>query len=573
MRFGCGEESDRQTTLQTMQGSNVSLNKAFQQSRNLGDLASAWIKALNADVKAKGISTKAKFTIGDSASLLAPAALVAKVLTASGIETEGRTLRVLVLGEDAIARMDRCMWAPYAGNFLGNETTVKIYQTKDELPESPWHSVGESLGLSISELVSHDSIQAGTHVDFDIAIWIHPANEVDLYDHQSLATAHALTTRDIPVFACTFSEQDLHLQNYMLSRSALRLKLLSEPLVRGSPTINTFGISVQTVGVTGGWGAILCRLEPTSQSLPKEDVSAVHAAAAMMRMEGAGHGSWNFGSRINGVAFNKIIPTGLLGNMAIDDKTGYVLTENDKPRIINVIGHLWTDQLTRMPKTSFELMAWASRLKLSFLSALPREGKKRDEAIAVLSQAYEDGVLEAAVGLARAYEASSSNEDHALAHKLYREIGDRHPMSAYATGHLFVESGDMQSAMSCFECAAAFGYPPAVTDLGIAQCQTGNVGKGMGIIKKAAAMGDAKANFIIAEQLIEEGMYSESLASLRAAWSIGHLEALNTAHFLTKAMMDKNLGKRTELKQEIRDIESFLKKRGRLETEARAANE
>ena len=551
----------------------MSLNKAFQQSRNLGDLTSAWIKSLNADVKEKGISTKAKFTIGDSASLLAPAALIAKVLIASGIETEGRTLRVLVLGEDAIARMDRCMWAPYAGKFLGNDTTVKIYQAKDELPESPWHTVGEALGLSISELVSHESIQAGEQDAFDIAIWIHPANEVDLYDHQSLATAQALSSSGIPVFACTFSEQDLHLQNYMLSKSALRLALLSEPLVRGSPTINTFGISVQTVGVTGGWGAILCRLEPCSVALPKDDVAAVHAAAAMMRMEGAGHGSWNFGSRINGVAFNKIIPTGLLGNMAIDDKTGYVLTENDKPRIINVIGHLWTDHLARMPKNNFELMAWASRLKLSFLSALPREGKKRDAAIEVLTQAYKDGVLDAAVGLARAYEASSTEEDLALSHELYREVGDRHPMSAYASGHLAVTGGDMQSAVARFESAAEFGYPPAITDLGIAHCQTGNVGKGMAIIKKAAAMGDAKANFIIAEQLIEEGMYSESLASLRAAWSIGHLEALNTAQFLTKAMMDKNLGKRTELKQEIRDIESFMKKRGRLETEARAANE
>lgn len=555
-----------------MQGSNVSLNKAFQQSRNLGDLTSAWIKSLNADVRENGGTVKAKFTVGDSASLLAPAALIAKVLIASGIETEGRSLRVLVLGEDAIGRMDRCMWAPYAGKFLGNDTTVKIFQTKDELPESPWHSVGASLGLSISELVTHELVQDGEHAEFDIAVWIHPATEVDLYDHQSLATARSLTKRGIPVFACTFSEQDLHLQNYMLSKEGLRLTLL-EPLVRGSATINTFGISVQTVGVTGGWGAILCRLEPTHETVAKDDVVAVHAAAALMRMEGAGHGSWNFGSRINGVAFNKIIPTGLLGNMAIDDKTGYILTENDKPRIINVIGHLWADQLNRMPKSTFELMAWASRLKLSFMSSLPREGKKRTEAIAVLTQAYKEGVLEAAVGLARAYEASTSLEDQTLALKLYRDVGSRHPMSSYALGHSFVESGDMQSAISCFECAAAFGYPPAITDLGIAQCQTGNVGKGMGIIKKAAAMGDAKANFIIAEQLIEEGMYTESLGALRAAWSIGHIEALNTAQYLTKAMMEKNLGKRTELKQEIRDIESFLKKRGRLEKEVRAANE
>jgi hypothetical protein len=555
-----------------MRGSIVILSRAFQQTRNLGDLTSAWVKYLHAEVKARGIATKSKFSTGDTASLLAPAALVAKCLVVSEIVSEGRTVRVLLLGDDAIARMDRAMWAHYAGSFLGEDTTVKIYQTKDELPTSPLYAVGESLGLPISDLITHANIQAGAHDEFDLAVWVHPANEVKAHDEQSLISALALRDRGVPVLACVFNELDLHVQNYMLSAAGMRLGLLSDSLTRGSQTINNFGISSQDAGIDGGWGAILCRLEPSSQVLPKEDVAAVYAAAAMLRLEGAGSGSWHFGSRINGVAFNKIIPTALLGNMAIDDKTGYILTENNKPRIINVVGHLWTDHLSRMPKSSFELLAWAARIKLAYLSSLPKEEGKRTEAIAILKQAHQNGVLDAAIGLARAYEASGSIDGLASAQELYMQVGEGHPMSAYAVGHACVEKGQMEKALALLECSAAFGYPPATTDSGIVQCQLGKVGRGIATIKKAAAMGDSKANFIMAEQMIEEGHYMESLAPLRAAWSIGHVQALDTALWLTKNMMDKNMGRRTELKQELRDLDSFQKKRGRLESEVRAVN-
>lgn len=550
----------------------MSLSKAFQQTRNLGDLTAAWVKVVHAEIKARDISTKVKLATGDTASLLAPAALVAKLLVASGIETEGRTLRVLLLGDDAIARMDRAMWAHYAGSFLGDDTTVKIYQPKDELPTSPMHPIGESLGLPISELITHETIQAGSHEEFDLAIWVHPATEVKTYDVHSLASVLAMRGRGVPVFACVFNELDLHVQNYMLSMDGMRLALLGDSLERGSSAVNNFGISSQDAGVDGGWGAVLCRLETSSQVLPKEDVAAVYAAAAMLRIEGAGTGSWQFGSRINGVAFNKIIPTGLLGNMAVDDKTGYILTENNKPRIINVVGHLWTEHLSRMPKAKFNLLAWAARIKLSYLNGLPKEESKRAEAIAILTQAHQDGVYEAAVGLARGYEASGSKADQVLAQELYMQVGASHPMSAYAVGHAFVEKGLMEKASEYLEYAAAFGYPPATADFGIVQIQLGKVGKGMAAIKKAAAMGDSKANFIMAEQMIEEGHYMDSFTPLRAAWSIGHAQALETAQWLAKNLMDKNMGKRTQLKQEIRDIESFQKKRGRLENEVRAVN-
>lgn len=558
--------------LQIMRGLNVSLSKAFKQSRNLGDLTAAWVKHLHAEVVARDISTKVKFATGDTASLLAPAALIAKVLVGAGIETEGRAFRVLLLGDDAIARMDRAMWAQYAGNFLGDDTTVKIYQCKDELPTSPLFSVGEALGLQISEVVPHASIEAGEHEEFDLAIWIHPASEVKDHDDSSLASALALHGRGVPVFACVFNELDWHVQNYMLSNEGMQLSLLSDALERGAATINNFGISSQDVGIDGGWGAILCRLEPSNTVLPKQDVDAVYAAVAMLRIEGASNGSWIFGRRINGVAFNKIIPTGLLGSMAVDDKTGYILTENNKPRIINVIGHLWTDQLARMPKSTFELLAWASRIKLAYLNKLPKEEGKRKEAIAILTQAHQDGVIDAAIGLARGYEATGSKEGLALARELYKQVGADHPMSAYAVGHALAEQGQMAKASEFLEISSAFGYPPATTDFGIVQCQLGNVGKGMAAIKKAAALGDSKASFIMAEQMIEEGHYMESFAPLRAAWSIGHAQALETALWLAKNLMDKNMGKRVQLKQELRDIESFQKKRGRLENEVKAAN-
>ncbi len=58
----------------------MNLQHAFQNARNLGDLAGNWSKFLHAQIKERNITTSIKFSSGDTASLIAPAALIAQLL-------------------------------------------------------------------------------------------------------------------------------------------------------------------------------------------------------------------------------------------------------------------------------------------------------------------------------------------------------------------------------------------------------------------------------------------------------------------------------------------------------------
>lgn len=550
----------------------MNLQHAFQSARNLGDLAGSWSKYLQALIKDRNITSSIKFSSGDTASLIAPAALVAHLLRLAEINLVGRHARVLILGGDGMARLDRGMWVRYAGAFLGAEGMVEIMQTLDENPQTTLNPVGEALGLEPAAIITHDEIAAGDYPTLDMAVWIHPAVEAGDYETQTLASASRLLAAGVPVFACAYNELDLHIQNHVLAAEGVRLELVGGPLARGSSSVNCFGISSSGLGVQGGWGAVLCKLVPSEAEVAPASLHAILAATAMMRAEGATSCQWEFGARVNGVAFNRVLPIGLLGNLAVDEATGYVLKEQDKPRILNVIGHIWEAMRKALPRDKYDLVAWAAKTKLAFNGHLPKELKRRDEVIAALRSAYENGVLDAGIGLARGYESLGTDDARQKAFALYREIGDRHPLSAYALGHEAAAAGELAEAERMLIASANFGYPPAITDVGKLLFTLKQPAKGLAAIRRAASMGDAEGNYLLAESQLEQGQYVETLATLRKAWSVGHTQALDLAYRMCQGMLAKGIGKRSSVKRELADIESFQKKLGIYEEQVRMAN-
>tara|TARA_B100002003_G_scaffold229121_1_gene238147 strand:+ start:2186 stop:3838 length:1653 start_codon:yes stop_codon:yes gene_type:complete len=548
----------------------VSLKEAFNRSKHLGELSAAWLRNLRTEVDAAGAWLPAKITDADVASLIAPAALLANILLKEGRLDGCTPQRVLIIGSDPITRLDRSIWMGYANRFLGLADRFEIFQMHDEDPRSNLYDTGLALGLVPSTFISPPAILNGEGPEFDMALWIHPVAETPEHDSNDAAIAALLNAKGVPVYSCHFNDLDLHVQNYALNTSGLSLAPLGQVISSGTSAVNRFGISSRSLGIAGGWGALLAKAAPAKQEIPAVHIQTVIAATTLLRSQGYEAEGWTFGTRINGVAFNRVLPIALLGNMAIDDRYGYVLSEQDKPRILNVRGHAWSDLLAEMPTSNFNLLYWASRLKLCFNTSLPKEPKRRTELIDALTSAYQLGSLDAGIALARGYESLNTETAASDAIAIYQEIGAQHPMSAYVLAHFVMDNGHPDEAEGLMHAAAQFGYPPAVTDLGVMAFQNGKPAQGLALMKKAMTLGDSQAAFSWAEIQIQQGEYVEALSAHRKSWATGHEEALKVAQWLATEMLQKGLGKRSVIKQELKDIEAFTTKRKRLEKQAEA---
>ncbi|MFK1354698.1 hypothetical protein ACIUYZ_00095 [Pseudomonas aeruginosa] len=540
------------------------LQKALQSSKNLGDLTQVWIREITARTRAENVVSTVKLTVGDTASLVAPAALVAEVVLQTGLADKKTPLRILLIGRDPMIRLDHSVWASLAGDMIGRPGQVEISLTHAEQAITSMYPVAQALRLPHCNVMLPEQILAAGQPNVDLAIWVHPATEVDSPEEQKhVQIALHLQKNEVPVVACLFNETDLHGQNIILSSSGLHLVPLGEGLKRGSKAINRFGISSRNVGLEGGWGAVLCHLTDSEVRRADNEVALVKAALSLLRLEGGIASSWALGQRINGVAFNRIIPIGLLGNMAVEPTTGHLLAHDDESNRLAILGHLWNEKRKAMPSGGEELLIWAAGVKLSFGQALPKETEKRKSAISALEHAFDQGALDAGIALARGYEATGHEESREKALQLYRRIDTAHPLSAYALAHGAVSSGEQATALRCFGAAAEAGYPLAMSDLAVFVQQMNIQGiDPWALLAQAAQLGDPDANVYLAERELKAERLQPSLEYLRQAWQIGHKEALNFAFNLVTFMQGQKLGNRHKLKQELRDIENQAKKVG-----------
>lgn len=545
---------------------NLSLAIAFQKSKNLADLTSTWLRHVKTEMQAQGVDTRLNLQVGDSASLVAPAALVAGIVLEAGLTHDQAPLRVLLIASDPLVRFDRSMWASMAGDFLGIPGNIEVILNVEEDAVSSGFPIAEALCLKPCTVLSHEDARAAAAERIDLAIWVHPAIEsMDDAERENCATAIALSSAGVPTYATSFNEVDLLGQNYLLNEFAVELQPVGGLLARGSRAINRFGISTMSLGVDGGWCAIFSKLSPASTQLNALDIQRVKTALGLFCVEGAIQNAWTLGQHINGVAFNRILPVGLIGNLAIDAKTGHLFAENDATKELELVGHLWRSKLSTMPAEKRELLLWACDVKLSYLAAFPKEDGKRIEAIGILESGFRAGVVSAGVGLARSYEASKLDGGKDKARSLYLEIGDGHPLSAYALAYQAYEAGDEAGAEARFWASADQGYPVAQADLGKMLHSSGRFQEGVQQLNLAAKAGDPEANYLLGELAVKGNLFQESLDFLRKAWQFGHAEAANLGLQVATFMLDNSIGKRSLIKRELKEVTAFVVK---LETRA-----
>jgi hypothetical protein len=254
----------------------LSLAIAFKNGKNLADLTSAWLRHVKAQLQVVGVDPKVKLQVGDSASLVAPAALVAGIIVESGLPYEHRPLRVLLIGSDPFVRFDHSTWASMAGDLLGCPGGVEIFLNVEEEAISSGYPIAQALNLKHCSVISHSETRNCARDSLDLAIWIHPAAEaLDDAEIENRITALHLAAAGVPTYASALNEADLLGQNYLLNEHAVELQPLGGELARGSRAINRFGISTTSLGVEGGWAAILTKVVPASSHVDIQDVQPV----------------------------------------------------------------------------------------------------------------------------------------------------------------------------------------------------------------------------------------------------------------------------------------------------------
>lgn len=543
----------------------MSLSKVFNTAPNLGVVATKWHAALEKRFEAAGIQVTVKTGIDGAASLLAPAALIAQLIKRESLP-ENRPVRVLMISDDPVAVMDEGIWLGVAADLAG-VSAVECYSTCTQVLHSSLYDAATQLGLRGYCPVSVDDAKSQS---WDMVLWVHPAIEAGESDHL-VGLIKSLSSSGVPVYACMYNELDALIQSHGVFNDCLEFSWLDGPLSStdfSRATVNRFGYSTAEVGIEGGWGAVLTKVQPASLVSSDVDWECIKTAMALYRLDGSTSGSWTFGQVVAGVAFNKCQPVGLIGNLAVDPETGVLLRECPNTKVLMEVGHLWQLPLQAMPKARFELVPWAARVKLLACNQLTKEDKKRAESIELLSKAFESGMVEAGIALARGYESIATEGAKARATKIYTEIGPTHPMSAYYLAHKALAAGDHQLLVSMLTSSAEQGYVPALSDLGCLNLDGGDGETAVRLFTAAMNLGDAESAFRLGEIAIKAGKYEDALGKLRFAWSKGHPDALNVAHWLCNEMLKFGLGKASRLKRELKEIKFSIGKRVRYENKA-----
>ena len=538
----------------------MNLSHEFNKATNLGTIAKKWFVEIEKRMQSAGIESVIKTGVEGAASLLMPAAMIANIIKIEGLPSD-RALRVLVLGDDPVPVMDRGVWLSFVSELAG-VGPVDCYCTCEKVIESNLFSASKQLGLPPCPITT---LTDARDQYWDLAVWVHPAIEAGECAGV-LDLLPALHAAGVPLYACMFNELDALIQNHGLAQNNLEFGWLnaSAPGARLTKTsINKFAYSTSEVGIEGGWGAVLTKVQAASKASTPEDWELIKVAMALFRLEGSASATWSFGEVVPGVSFNQCKPVGLIGNVAVDPVTGLLLAECSTSKILKVVGHVWTEMLGSLPKGTFELVPWAARIKLSFNNVITREQNKRTETIKVLEDAFASGLVDAGMALARGYERMDTELSNEKAMAIYSKIGTAHPMSAYALAHDALAKGEESKCVGLLRSSAEAGYVPAITDLACVLLDAGNLEEAHRLLTIAMDRGSADAAFRLAEMLIKNGMYEDALPCLRASWSKGHADALNTAHWLCTSMLDAGLGKSGPMKRELKEVQFAISKRTR----------
>lgn len=536
----------------------MNLKPAFETSKNVRDLSAAWIKGL-AKVPAVTPELAKQLTVEGAVSLVAPGAMLAKAIQLEALDTTSKALKVLFFCQDTISIMDGGRWINLAADFLELGHGLELFSIGHTEFKSSGEPLAQCLGLKPLQVISAADAE---NLHWDMVIWVHP--KLEGREDQHLANlAASLHAGGVPVYGVMYNELDAVTQSYCMSPTGYMFEWIDAPMHiadMSERSVNRHGISLNGMGIEGGWGAVITRLGSAAITPSALEVEAVATAAVLESLLGIQGGNWSFGATVPGVRFGKVVPVGLHGNVAVDPQRGVLYKHCHLTGTLKQVGHLPQDETAYPPCLKFHLVPWSARLYLLALYEVPREDGKHRQVLELLNKSSEAGLVEGGIALARAHELSGTSSSTHAANQIYESLSTSHYMAAYAIAHQRLEEGQYSAAVPLFLVAADAGYPAAISDLGVLMIENERTSIGVSLLMEAAGLGDAEASFRLGEHKLSQSLFNDALGHLRDAWSHGHVQALEVAEWLCNEMLAQGLGSRGKLKRELKDIDAFNRK-------------
>jgi TPR repeat protein len=549
----------------------LSLSNAFDSSKNLGKLAPVWWQHLQKEMTAKAVTSQVKAVATQAASLIAPAALIAAVAKSGMVDLQP-VMRVLVLGRDPMFRLDSGRWLAYAKDFIGDLEHFEALTLINEKPKTSLGDVAEALGLPAATVVTNEDLLSGECGRIDFVLWVHPVNEI--HDAENCFQAQAacsLAKRGIPVFASHFNEMDHIAQSVILNGSGWDFCVFKGNGPRPA-YVNRFGIALKGTGIRGGWGAMMTKvvpLPPDSPRPPANDIAVVRTALAMLRAEGGGYSKWNLGDVLASAPGGSSRMIGLIGDMALDLTYGRVFhldAEGDKHI---AIGQCWKSLLDARPDILADLIVWSARLYTNYAFEFPPAKNDRAEYEGALRLAIEEGVVEAAIGLARCLEGTRTQDSAAEADRLYRANVRSSPMAAYYVAHTLADS-NLQEAANHLKWAGEQGYANAICDLGrLMLDDPQNRALCISLLQDAAALGDVVAMNHVGVMAANEGRHEDAKSAFKPAIELGDKVCADMYLQIVEAQIRQGGENRSKLKREQSWVRERIKKIQKAQESAR----
>tara|TARA_R110002124_G_scaffold128157_19_gene288719 strand:+ start:16117 stop:17766 length:1650 start_codon:yes stop_codon:yes gene_type:complete len=536
----------------------MNISSEFCKSKNIFTFTSAFLKQFLKSADDRGVKIPVPLDATGMATFMAPAALIAQAIS-NEFDPSSAKLKVLIASQDKMVMIDKGMWLSFAKEMLGDEYKIDLFSTSFAYSESNIYSCAKELGL---QEVGDITIAEAEAESWDLMIWLSPALEMGFQDELACLAA-SLKSKGTTVIATMYNELDAIIQSYAISPSGYEFEWLNGSMrdtALSKSSLNRYGIATEKLGIEGGWGAVFTRLAKSHEPISDEDRKALILSARITSLEGAKDLNWGFGDKVDGVAFGKYEPVGLIGNLAADRNSGFLLKQCFETQRLKCIGHLPAGEPRLVPRNSFLLAPWGARTLLIFKESITKEASKRSEAIELMQSAFDNGLIEAGIALARSYESIGTESYKAKANELYAIMDDSHYMSAYACAHKALGRSDESECLRLLTVASAHQYPPAMTDLGLLHLEKGDTIHGVKMITAAAAAGDVEAKFRLGEMSIQAGNYEDAFTLLRDAWNTGHAQALELSEWLCTQLIGRPEAKASLVKRELKDIKAFKTK-------------
>lgn len=465
--------------------------------------------------------------------MIAPAALLAKLLLVHCPEKKQDEVSVLVIGSERLTYKYEGRNFNYSALMSGFEClNVGIVDHKGHALDQCTEDTKNRLPV---EKLCFDE---ASNRDWDFVLWSHP-RLVAGEDEQLIDFASRMVSRGITVYGAMLSELDALVQAYGVSQRELTFNWIDSSITNDitEESKHRFGIRDQFIESLS-WGTVITKLEKSSLPNSQAEWGLVRAAMTIHEHDHYSDVRWDFGERIPQGSYGAPNFIGLIGHTAISPTLGQIIKYNPEKEAVSNSGSIPITQIEKLPKSKYELLPRAASI---LLSNVKRSWFYDDDVMQVIEDRldesyYGEGVVDAGIALANLWMDDNTDSSVQDAFNIYADHEEEHYLSQYMLGVLAHANGHSSEGKKLIIESSLNGYLPAMNLHGCFLMEDGDADGAFKLWHKGRKYHSNDAMYSLGLNTLKKGDRQLALKYFTEAAFLGHKEALQAALALAEAL-------------------------------------